>query len=474
MFTPTHAEQSGVVVLREKNDYGDEYATKEMRSACDLCLLRKKKCDKGKPSCGTCVRKGNHCQYSAKRLRGRPPRKLVHAKAKSERCTARPEHAPSLQVPAIAGFGFQEMRFLNLYQSLFRDLCPAAADPNIFGRVLSTRHQMKSASSALSLNSADQADLVGVWSAVAVGSLFSGNTRDLGHYVARLRQATEDGGLSGGGGSDEVRARLPLALMHDVFGRTDEAYNALDLCCPQAGDTVASMSIMALFPILAGGCPQKFLDRFLALVKKGSQNFLDTPEQAHAQRAMNIFYEVYFAVLKAYKMPLEDHVGALEALEATIQACHHNLSQGEADMARRPEEYSPVVLFIVQDKLFLLELSCLGEVPDALSRCRRLSSGLLRAHPYLLHISYIRIKVCSMMYASWAAGEQDLYRTFADIWNAQAFVADGCQPFPPFQEYIPSRQCDHYYCKMWQPQFELACSTTTSPSDCMKETLASV
>lgn len=328
--------------------------------------------------------------------------------------------------------------------------------------MLSTRHKGNGISGNPAEALSQQADLVGLWSSVAVGALFSGNKRDLQQYIAHLQRATEVGGLLSGG-STEVRARLPLALMHDVLGQTEQAYNVLDLSRPQVegqGNALESMSMNSLFPILAGGCPQKFIDFFFTLVGKGSQNFLATPEQIHAQRAMNIFYEVYFAVLK---MPFASGEGNEDNLEAMVRACHRNLSLGEVDTKQRPEDYSPIVYFIVQDKLFLLELCCLGEVSNALGRCKRLPA-LLREHSYLLHISYIRIKVCSMVYTCWVAGDRETYQSFAAIWNTQACVAADCMLLPPFEEYNPDLQCDHYYCQMWQPKFQLAITMMALPS----------
>jgi len=192
-------------------------------------------------------------------------------------------------------------------------------------------------------------------------------------------------------------------------------------------------------------------------VEQGGQSFLGAPEQAHARRAMNIFYSVYFAYLK---MPFVLGEGQEHNLEALVRTCYHNLSVAEAEMARHSEDYSPASLFCVQDKLFLLEFTCLGRVSEALNRCKIGLLPLLILHPHLLHVSYIRIKVCLLLYAFWLAGDQDAYETFGAIWNSQALTTADCHPFPLYGEYNPAIQCNHYYCKMMQPKFQLAATMT--------------
>eukprot|EP00639_Heterosigma_akashiwo_P003176 CAMPEP_0194566856 /NCGR_PEP_ID=MMETSP0292-20121207/5560_1 /TAXON_ID=39354 /ORGANISM="Heterosigma akashiwo, Strain CCMP2393" /LENGTH=130 /DNA_ID=CAMNT_0039416501 /DNA_START=418 /DNA_END=806 /DNA_ORIENTATION=- len=113
-----------------------------------------------------------------------------------------PKRTIGFTAPTLEGFSFQERSFLGLFQKFFRTLCPAAVDTDHYSRILSAQPRSPAAEgeglgAPLPPPPGRQADLVGLWSAVAVGALFAGNRRDLGTYVARVQRAAAAGGLAG-------------------------------------------------------------------------------------------------------------------------------------------------------------------------------------------------------------------------------------------------------------------------------------
>jgi len=143
-------------------------------------------------------------------------------------------------------------------------------------------------------------------------------------------------------------------------------------------------------------------------------------------------------------------------------------------MAARPEAYNPMAVFVVEECAWLLEVAFLQQIGASVDRARGKLAPLLRAHPYIVHISYINQRVESLLYAFWLLKERGLYEEVAAVWNAQVYMNPArLRPFPPFEEYSPeSQQCDHFRCQMINPKLKLAIdmflssfSPSTSPSD---------
>lgn len=455
----------------EKREDGKELAEdqSQMRSTCDVCLRMKIKCDKEKPHCWTCTRKGYRCSYSKKR---KPGRKFT-ARSSSYQSSGgeyeetkknqpetekrnrfqksvliRPNHAPSLAIPNIEGFGFQEMSFLALYHKVFQNQFPYAVDLGCYGRHMSTA-LLKSSSVT-----SDQADLVSLWSSVAIGSVFSGNKRDLSQYLDWLQHASDAGGLSAGG-SAEAHARLRLALLGDVLGEYKRALDVLNECKPQVealDDQMASMSLKAMYTFFSG-VTKDSLKFMFDLVEQGCENLLESAEAAHSQNALNIFYNVVYTL---FKLPFAFKTSQ-EQTAVAVQACHHNLTLAETVMAQFPESYSPFSHFILQETLFTVEVCFFKKLNQGLDRSRTKLIPQLRSYPFLVQISYVGVRVECILYVLWLSGDEHSFDELRTIWNSQVHMKpDSHRPMPPFQEYNPSTQCDHFRCQVAQPKLKEA------------------
>ncbi|KAJ0416497.1 aflatoxin regulatory protein-domain-containing protein [Aspergillus carlsbadensis] len=66
-----HAPPRATIVLRTKGTQSPMQGTRKLRESCISCSRSKVKCDKQKPTCGRCVRRGLPCEFMVSRRTGR-------------------------------------------------------------------------------------------------------------------------------------------------------------------------------------------------------------------------------------------------------------------------------------------------------------------------------------------------------------------------------------------------------------------
>lgn len=473
--------------------------TLEVRTTCDVCLRKKIKCDKGRPSCWHCAKRGLPCKYSLKKKPGRKRCRALADNKNGDSPTAE-EHYPGdekagdseREIPTgspkssgkqailqkkqagqliqserassrkpqylsflVGSLGHQEACFLDVFLNVFKSNIPALTDSGFFSRVLA---QQPLASGDVPLTSCQQANNVVVWSSIAIGSILSCNQRDLPTYLGRMRAAVDGGGLLSHS-TEGVRARMQKALLNDLLGNDARTLYLMDDSSHEiengVKDTKCSSSLKILSVFLSGKS-QKSYKKIMAMAEEGVSTFFDGEEGFHVPQCLRQFYEAGLALAK---MPFL--FGHAELSEETVRACHHNLVLVEAEVVRAGD--SAFTLLVVQDCLTFLEICLLGMVQEGLNRAVGMLR-LLQGLPSLSLISYINMAIHRLAFIFRYTGNQDSYGELAALHNSMIHLKVGDEkPLPPFSEYCAETQCDHFRCRNMFPKFKLALDMFFNP-----------